>query len=434
MTYQRCCRNSALLNIDTPQVAGFGFDIRIPDSSEAYCNSSPYFNNYPPTIICLNEPFAYDHSATDSDGDSLVYYLCTPNDFDYNTWGIIPDPPGPPSINYDMAYLLPYDSAYPVWAPIDSFVIDPVTGWMTGTLEIPGNYVVAVCVSEYRNGVLLSTNKRDFPFHVAQCLSDPLTGFTSQPDLCNNLKVNFTYTGKAVQSFFWDFGISSSNSDTSVFQNPSFTFPDTGTYAVKLVVNQNYSCADTLTINVTPPNPLMADFSLVSCSGDTVVFQDESVTNAYAGSITSWTWVYGDVSNNDFIQNPSHAYASPGTYVVTLIVTTANGCIDTLITSITTSPCEIIGQQELDTRDNDILVYPNPNNGLFTLDLSRFDLVGNMQLSVFSIDGQRIQSRSINGGSTPINIEVDLENNKKGIYFLKLVTDGEVVTKKIVLQ
>jgi len=246
--------------------------------------------------------------------------------------------------------------------------------------------------------------------------------------------VNFTYTGKAVQSFFWDFGISSSNSDTSVFQNPSFTFPDTGTYAVKLVVNQNYSCADTLTINVTPPNPLMADFSLVSCSGDTVVFQDESVTNAYAGSITSWTWVYGDVSNNDFIQNPSHAYASPGTYVVTLIVTTANGCIDTLITSITTSPCEIIGQQELDTRDNDILVYPNPNNGLFTLDLSRFDLVGNMQLSVFSIDGQRIQSRSINGGSTPINIEVDLENNKKGIYFLKLVTDGEVVTKKIVLQ
>ncbi len=438
MTYQRCCRNATIQNIQNPSATGFAFDIKIPDSTEAACNSSPYFNNYPPTIICLDEQFTYDHSATDPDGDSLVYYLCAPNQ--YNTasppagLGIIPDPSGPPSSNYNVTYAVPYDSAYPIWAPVDSFAIDPVTGWMTGTPEIPGNYVVAVCVSEYRNGILLSTNKRDFQFTVAQCLSDPQTAFISQPDPCDNLKINFTYTGNAVESFFWDFGVGTSISDTSIFQNPSYTFPDTGTYAVKLVVNQNYSCADTLTINVTPPNPLTADLSVDSCTGDTVFFQDKSNTNVYAGSITSWIWIYGDGSNNDFIQNPSHVYSSAGTYIVTLIITTTNNCVDTVVISITTSPCGITGQKELDGRDNDISIYPNPSTGLFTILYSSLISQRNIALKIYSIEGKLVHSKDLVSANNKISHLVDLADMKRGIYFLKLVTDGEVVTKKIIVQ
>ncbi|PCH96731.1 MAG: hypothetical protein COB85_03345 [Bacteroidetes bacterium] len=438
MTYQRCCRTIFVLNLDTPQVAGYGFDIRIPDSSEAYCNSSPYFNNNPPTITCLNEPFAYDHSATDPDGDSLVYYLCTPNE--YNTsvppsgLGIIPDPPGPPSSNYDVTYLFPYESAYPIWAPNDSFVIDPVTGWMTGTPTQSGNYVVAVCVSEYRNGIFLSTNTRDFLFSVAQCLSDPNLGFMVQPDPCDNLKVNFMFTGNnAVQSFFWDFGDSSTNLDTSVLQNPSYTFPDTGTYQVMLVVNQDYTCADTLTINVTPPNALMANFSLVSCSGDTVVFQDESVTNAYAGSITSWTWNFGDASSST-AQNPSHVYASAGTYSVMLITTTANNCVDTIQVNVVTGPCEIIGQKELAEKDFEFSIYPNPSRGQFNIDFASAKPLNNIELKIYSADGKMVYSKLLVARKNNNRYLIVLEEMQNGVYFLKIVTDGEVATRKIILQ
>ncbi|HIB21749.1 MAG TPA: hypothetical protein EYO32_09615 [Rhodospirillales bacterium] len=329
MTYQRCCRNVIIQNIVNPSSVGFGFDIKIPDSTEALCNSSPYFNNYPPTIICLNEPFTYDHSATDPDGDSLVYYLCAPNDYSTGSLGIIPDPPGPPVVHFDVPYLGVYDSLYPIWAPVDSFKIDPVTGWMTGTPTLPGNYVVAVCATEYRDSVKLSTNKRDFQFNIAACLSDPLLGFTSEPDPCDNLKINFTYTGKPVESFFWDFGVDTIDSDTSIFKDPTYTYPDTGTYPVVLVVNQDYTCADTLSIDVTPPNPLRADFSWTKvCPWNTVFFQDQSDTNAYTGPITGWTWIYGD-DDSSYIQNPSHIYADTITYATSLIITTANNCVDT---------------------------------------------------------------------------------------------------------
>ena len=325
MTYQRCCRNVIIANIQNPSSTGFGFEIKIPDSSEAVCNSSPYFNNYPPTIICLDAPFTYDHSATDPDGDSLVYYFCAPNDYNNGTWGIIPNPSGPPVVHYDVTYLSPYDTLYPIWAPTDTFKIDPVTGFLTGTPELAGNYVVAICVSEYRNGVLLSTNKRDFQFNIASCLEDPNLGFTFLPDPCDNLKINFTYTGNQVESFYWDFGVDTSDSDTSIFPNPTYTYPDTGDYAVTLVVNQDYYCADTLGISVIPPNPLKADFSWIKvCPDDTVFFQDQSIVNVFTGPIVGWNWTFPKGTPlTDTVQNPYSIFADTITYNTTLVITTA---------------------------------------------------------------------------------------------------------------
>ncbi|HHZ64682.1 MAG TPA: hypothetical protein EYN51_04155, partial [Flavobacteriales bacterium] len=65
MTYQRCCRNQGIINMFNPTGQGAGWDIAIPVPSQAAYNSAPYYNNPPPTIICLDAPFEYDHSATD---------------------------------------------------------------------------------------------------------------------------------------------------------------------------------------------------------------------------------------------------------------------------------------------------------------------------------------------------------------------------------
>jgi PKD repeat protein len=255
LTYQRCCRNQDILNIPNPESVGYGFDIVVPDTDLAVCNSSPYYNNYPPTIICLDAPFEYDHSATDPDGDSLVYYLCAPKEYNTTTWGTIPNPSGPPSTNYAVNYEVPYDPSYPIMAPIDSFRIDPVTGLLTGTPTQTGRYIVGVCCSEYRNGVLLSTNNRDFQFNIAACLEDTLSlQYTWAPDSSDPCMINFTYQGSTVVSFDWNFGVDSITADTSDLENPSYTFPGLGTYTVSLVVNEAYSCADTLDIDVTVSN------------------------------------------------------------------------------------------------------------------------------------------------------------------------------------
>jgi len=72
----------------------------------------------------------------------------------------------------------------------------------------------------------------------------------------------------------------------------------------------------------TPGSPPVADFSGSPTSGTrqlTVTFTDLS-TN----SPTSWSWTFGD-GNLSSAENPSHTYASAGTYTVSLNATNAYG-------------------------------------------------------------------------------------------------------------
>ena len=73
VVYQRCCRNEAINNIINPGITGATYSCKVPP---LICNNSAKFTYFPPQIICVNNPFVYDHSATDADGDSLSYEFC----------------------------------------------------------------------------------------------------------------------------------------------------------------------------------------------------------------------------------------------------------------------------------------------------------------------------------------------------------------------
>ena len=53
------------------------------------------------------------------------------------------------------------------------------------------------------------------------------------------------------------------------------------------------------------------------CLGDTITFTDSTTNNP-----TSWNWDFGD-GNSSTAQNPTHVYATAGTYDVKLVVTNA---------------------------------------------------------------------------------------------------------------
>ena len=76
--YQRCCRNNTIVNINDPGDTGSTYVLDIPPVTGGCNNSSPVFTNYPPIVICVNSPLVFDNSATDVDGDSLVYSICEP--------------------------------------------------------------------------------------------------------------------------------------------------------------------------------------------------------------------------------------------------------------------------------------------------------------------------------------------------------------------
>jgi len=125
-------------------------------------------------------------------------------------------------------------------------------------------------------------------------------------------------------SWSWDFG----DGNTSMVQNPSNQYLTEGVYDVELIVESTSGCFDTIVQQMTIYPGATAAFNVTDdCLYNDIVMTDAS--SVTAGSITSWAWDFGD-GNIDSQQNVSHLYGANGTYDVTLVVTTDNGCTDTL--------------------------------------------------------------------------------------------------------
>jgi PKD repeat protein len=252
MAYQRCCRNTTIVNCASNDDIGMTVYAQIPDPDLALCNSNPSFNEFPPVVICLNEPFVFDHSATDLDGDSLVYEFCNP--LLTNVPGNYICPPGAP--DYPLLDFYPqYSFDYPLDAD-PAFEVNPITGLLTGTPTQLGKYVVGICVKEFRNGQLISTTNRDFQFNIAPCSLDVLADIDPGPP-CTGLTMNFG-NGGIGDSWFWDFGDTSTDADTAVSITATYEYPVQGVYTVMLISNPGFQCADTAFAEVPVFPPLEA--------------------------------------------------------------------------------------------------------------------------------------------------------------------------------
>ncbi|MDX1667112.1 MAG: PKD domain-containing protein, partial [Saprospiraceae bacterium] len=351
ISYQRCCRNVTINNIVRPQDFGATYTIEITPEAQELCNDSPEFNFFPPTVICNEAPLSFDHSATDPDGDQLVYEFCNPLqgggtflDDQFETCeGAAPNPPCPPP--YDpIRFILPAYSALEPMGGDPVIKIDPNTGLITGTPRTQGQFVVGVCVSEYRDGVLLSRVFRDFQFNVASCdptvvadvMEDAIIG--EREFLINSCgEYQVTFVNESFQRTFIDFFEWSFNIDGQIETfddwSPTVTFPGVGQYNGQLILNPNTDCGDTASIFVNVFPDITADFSFQydTCVAGPVQFTDLSETGGEF--LTDWNWEFGD-GNRSPEQNPQHLYRSPGNIPVTLSVTDNNQCVDEITQNI----------------------------------------------------------------------------------------------------
>lgn len=345
ISYQRCCRNVTIDNLINPEDAGATYTIELTPAAMALCNSSPSFDTYPPIIICNDTPLSYDHSATDPDGDLLVYEFCSPllgggpllDPVFYNTCGgANPIPACPPPYNFVTFEAPAFSPSQPMGGdPIIS--INPNTGLITGTPTLQGQFVVGVCVSEYRNGQLLSRVFRDFQFNVASC--DPTVVADIQEDIrlseqefvvnsCGDYTIDFlnqSFQQSFIDNYRWTFDMGGGQTETFDEWSPSITFPGVGEYEGFLILNENTDCGDTATIYVNIYPEIEADFTFAydTCVAGPVQFTDLSVTGSCC--LTDWTWNFGDGQGSS-AQNPEHIYQIPGDIPVTLTVRDTNQC------------------------------------------------------------------------------------------------------------
>jgi len=261
VVYQRCCRNQTILNLADPSSQGLTIVAEIPPSDIGSCNNRPSFNNLPPPVLCAQEELIFDHSATDPDGDSLAYKLCSPF-----LGGTQDDPQPVPPSNPPYSPVV-WGNGFNDQSPLDAepgLEIDAITGLLTGTPIQLGQFVIGVCVEEWRNGELLSTNTRDFQFNVAFCepTSEALIAEPTAEDLCQDLTFDFENLSDPVNFFVWDFGDPTTEDDVAETYNASYTYPDTGTYTVTLISNPGFFCSDTATIDVPIYNSAQIEVSI----------------------------------------------------------------------------------------------------------------------------------------------------------------------------
>ena len=210
----------------------------------------------------------------------------------------------------------------PMALPADTFFI--------GLIETDSTLTLGYCNDIYTPGATWVdwptnpfggwANSEAFGFPVAyviranlgtQCTA-PTADFSSTPNLLTATFTDLSVLG-ANPGWFWDFG----DGNTSTQQNPAHSYAAPGTYKVCLIVSDD-CCADTLCNQVTVSCPApQVSWSSLDQGALSVDFSDLSVVT---GGSPTYLWDFGD-GNTSGLQNPTHVYASPGTYTVCLTVT-----------------------------------------------------------------------------------------------------------------
>ncbi len=151
---------------------------------------------------------------------------------------------------------------------------------------------------------------------------------------CAPLTVLFTSTNTNTPQLTWD--MNNGVTITTTTSSTSYTYTQPGKYVPKLLLGDGINCiipvigTDTITVNT-----LNADFTFAPttlCQSGSVQFYD--TTFATTGAVTSRSWNFGD-GGTSTIHNPSHVYNAPGTYTVTLILSTGQACNDTVVKTVT---------------------------------------------------------------------------------------------------
>ncbi len=329
IVYQRCCRNQTIANVVNPLETGATYDIIITAAALRVCNSSPKFKEWPPIFVCVDNPIFYDHGAIDENQDQLVYSLCTPF-----TGGSLdlPRPAVPASPPYDtLRWVAPVYNLDNVLGEGRPLRIDPSRGFLFARPGIQGQFVVGVCVDEYRGGELLSRTRRDFQYNIGMCRN--INAVVGAPAVqCDDLTVNFESFSTGSADFVWNFDFKSGEVPvfSSTEENPSFTYPDTGRYFVQLIVEPSSVCADTMIHEIYLRNNTVQSAiqaATFDCGDSTVVtLIDRSVDTIFNITERFWEVKTADTTFTTDFQRPAFFVRKGVTVEATLITQSKDGC------------------------------------------------------------------------------------------------------------
>jgi PKD repeat protein len=152
--------------------------------------------------------------------------------------------------------------------------------------------------------------------------ANPISGYIP-------LTVAFAYSGETITpiSASWDFGDGNTSTDTS----PNHTYETAGPYLVTLTLTDAGNNTETATISITaleptPPNVSISADNTTGYAPATIVFTGTVEDGQPTDYVRTWDFGDGETSTEE---NPEHRYTAPGSYLVTLSVSSNAGSTTT---------------------------------------------------------------------------------------------------------
>jgi Ig-like domain CHU_C associated/Secretion system C-terminal sorting domain/PKD-like domain len=237
------------------------------------------------------------------------------------------------------------------------------------------------------------------------------TASPSSAAVCEGGKV--TLTGGGAVSYVWSGGVK---------DGVAFTPPATQTYTVTGKDENNCTGTTTRVVTVFP----LPNVSIVVSPVSSSVCLGDSIQLSGAGAKT-YTWDGGVVDGAKFAPTASGVFSVTGR--------DAYSCTNTASQVVVVNECNVqpIGIKEEVSSLQQITVYPNPNNGTFSISVKNAKFK-ELTIVVVNMLGSEVFTASDKNNSTEYRAEVNLETLPKGVYYLKLSTGNDTVIKKLIIQ
>ena len=105
----------------------------------------------------------------------------------------------------------------------------------------------------------------------------------------------------------------------------------------------------------------------------------------------------------------------------------------TTINAVLANPCSVLNIQNYSNK-LDFSLYPNPSNGMITIQMNSNSTIYNPKIVVYDIKGILVYETSFQNNENQFEKSLSLQNLSNGIYLLTILSDNEKLTKKLIIN
>jgi len=293
--------------------------------------------------------------------------------------------------------------------PYGSFVYDVNRGVFYGMTSVGGlstGAIIKFNPNTNQDSVVWNFgNGTDGSFPVGDLVHLPTCNLGDSV-VVTNITCNGLSDGKCIENlvggtspytYTWNNGAS-----TSAISNLT-----AGTYTA--TVTDNNGCMASASVTITQP-------AAITTIADYYGFTDSACMGvAYAlanGGTSPYRYLWTNGGTDDTAKK-----LCEGHYCC--VVTDRNGCKDSSCINTAT------GINNMSPATDRILVYPNPNNGIFTIQANNQQLLANSYIEIYNVLGEKVYSQSKTNNS---QLTINLNNQPNGVYLYRIITEtGDLI-------